>query len=137
MYGYDKCSLFQMIEDMKRGDLAARDYCISFLIIETDGVWHGRARAKISRNLPANHVDTKTANQVVRAVGERLVSGRFSEQFKDQINLGLRLLPDLKLSFAKQGLISKKQYVRRYSNWTIERFGRMNAMRAPSTDKRK
>lgn len=120
-----KPDLYRLIEQLKRGDAHAKESCIAFLLAESEGIWHGRARAKISRNLKHTTVQEKDREAIVDTVGKRLEHGKFSEQFGDQLNLAVHLDGEKMLEFARRGLRSEKDYVRRYSRKAIERRERM------------
>ena len=132
-YQFANQSLVDEIERLKQGDEEGVRFCIDFFYGESEGIWHGRARAKIARNLKAGMLTEKDRIKIVDTVTRRLLTGKFSQQFKDQLNLSLRLSPEATLKAANEANSSPKSYVRRYARWTIARHQRMreNASRRP------
>lgn len=119
-----KPELFAKIEGLKRGENESLGFCIDFFLNETRGIWHGRARAKIARNLKPEQLNMDDKGRVVSAISERLLSGNFSEQFRDQLNLALRIDTVRVIEIATYGLSSQKEHVRRLSKWIIDRCRR-------------
>ncbi|MGL4423250.1 MAG: hypothetical protein ACRCZF_21490 [Gemmataceae bacterium] len=95
--------------------------CIAFLEAETVWMWHGRARAMIARRLKHHSLTRVQRERVVRAVLRRLVDGRFSEGFKDQLRLVLRLDAEQAFSVARGLPANAPEYVRRYAAWILAR----------------
>lgn len=113
--------LAELIEQFREGDEDATRYCLEFFHRESKGIWHGRARAKIARNLQPHRTSSSDSEKLLTTVLGRLSTGNFSEQFKDQLDLALRISPARTLDAANRGLSSSKDHVRRYCKWTIER----------------
>lgn len=89
-----KQDLQLLIGEVKRGDREATSRAIDFLIVESFGLWHNRARAKLCRHFK-NHPPVRVEQErIVDAIVGRLLDGRFSEQFKDQLAMAIRLSPD-------------------------------------------
>ena len=113
-----KQELHSLIEEVKRGNLDAKAKAIAFVAAESFGIWHNRARAKLCRYFK-NHPPTKDACQTLtEAISSRLIDGRFSEQFKDQLAMAIRFDPDQMAETAAIALRSDKEYIRRYAAWT-------------------
>lgn len=121
---YSKSELDRLIREFKAGDRAAEFECINFVLGESFGVWHGRARAKICRNLKNHAPDAGLSARLVEKVIWRLENGEFSEQFKDQLTMAIRFAPDRMLKAATLLLDDKKDYVRRYANWVCSAIAR-------------
>jgi hypothetical protein len=100
-------------------DLAGVEACLSFFQAETRGLWHGRARALIARRLKHCRLSPEQRTQAVDAILDRLASGRFSEQFKDQLRLALHLAPEQTLTVARKCQGSSADHVRRYATWIL------------------
>ena len=95
------------------------DYCVKFVLSETKGLWHGRARAMMCRRLKHCALSRNTRASLLRCILGRLQEGEFSEQFKDQLRLALHL--DLKqtLKACQGAILSTKPHVRRYASWAL------------------
>lgn len=92
---------------------------VSFVCVESINLWHGRGRAMMCRRLKHVDLSRNQSAQLVGAILERLVSGRFSEQFRDQLQLAIYLDPESALVTARRAAKSDKPYVRRLADWTI------------------
>jgi hypothetical protein len=94
---------------------------VAFLEAESFGLWHGRARAMMSRRLKHRRLTDWQSYRVVQAVLGRLATGRFSEQFEDQLQLALRLDPEAARAVALTCLSSPRNYIRRYAEMVLRR----------------
>ena len=95
------------------------DRCIEFVIAETSGLWHGRARAMMCRRLKHCEFGRTNRDRLVGCILGRLRTGSFSEQFKDQLRLALLLERSKTLETCEQALSSRKPHVRRYGALAI------------------
>ena len=95
------------------------DRCVQFVLAETEGVWHGRARAMMCRRLKHCGLGRTHRAMLVECITSRLSDGSYSEQFKDQLRLALQLDTVGTLSACRRCLASKKAYVRRYAEWVL------------------
>lgn len=93
--------------------------CVDFILAETSGLWHGRARAMMCRRLKHCALGRAHRTALVRCISGRLESGHFSEQFKDQLRLALHLDPRRTVEAAGNALKSDRAYVRRYAEWVL------------------
>jgi hypothetical protein len=50
---------------------------------------------------------------------ERLASGHFSEQFRDQLRLAMHLSDEKTFAVARRALKSEKDHVRRFGRWVL------------------
>lgn len=91
--------------------------CVDFIVVETRGLWHGRARAMMCRRLKHCRLGRTHRTALVQCITGRLVQGAFSEQFKDQLRLALHLDLAGTLSICQASLQSPKPHVRRYAQW--------------------
>lgn len=121
----NKTKLHALCDRLLACDFGAVEECIAFLEAETSGNWHGRARAMMSRRLKHCHLSQQQGTRVVAAILQRLVSGRFSEQFKDQLRLALHVAPERTLTVARTCQGAAAEHVRRYATWILshERHG--------------
>ena len=78
-------------------------------------LWHNRARAKICRNLKNHPPDSTLRSQLVGVIIDRLRTGRFYEQFSDQLAMAIRFDAQRMKTAAERLLDHKKDYVRRYA----------------------
>jgi hypothetical protein len=95
------------------------DRCVDFVTSETKGLWHGRARAMMCRRLKHCALGRKQRSQLVEAISERLASGEFSEQFKDQLRLVMHLDMDATSAAAHKALKTNKSHAVRYAQWVL------------------
>ena len=105
--------------------LSLNDYevvesCIKFIEADTKGVGDGRVRALMCRRLKHCTLSKKQRNRLVFYVTERLLTGNFSQQFKDELRLALFLDPSRTFEAARQSLKDRRNYVRRYAEWVLD-----------------
>lgn len=100
-------------------DLEAVEECVCFTEGDSMGIWHGSARAMMSRRLKHCKLTPGQRSRLVRAILARLVSGRFSEQFKDQIRLALHLDCESVFRTAAACKETGPEHVRRYAKWIL------------------
>ena len=93
--------------------------CIDFVLAETRGMWHGRARAKMCRRLKHCDLGRTNRTRLVDGILDRLREGRFSEQFKDQLRLALQLDCARTLKVCAAAIASDKAHIARYGAWVI------------------
>ena len=98
--------------------------CVDFVLAETQGVWHGRARAMMCRRLKHCALVRAHRTALVDCITQRLVRGTFSEQFKDQLRLAMHLDPERTLAVCRDCLQSGKPHIRRYGQWALSLFPR-------------
>jgi len=92
------------------------DLAIVFLIENSLGFGHNRARAHIARKLKHFPVTEDQRIKIVSAVLEKLEKGRIDEQFTDQLRLAFNLSPEVVRDKAKELSLSPKDHVRKYAN---------------------
>ena len=73
----------------------------------------------MSRRLKHCHLTAGQRGRLIRAIVRRLVSGRFSEQFKDQLRLALHLDAAHVYSVARSCAHISAEHVRRYADWLL------------------
>jgi hypothetical protein len=98
---------------------SAVERCVEFVVSETCGHWHGRARAMMCRRLKHCPLTQAQSRRLVECIAARLVEGRFSEQFKDQLRLALHLNPARTFQQARAAQSSPLPHVRRYAGWVL------------------
>ena len=115
----DKLELHALCDRLLAGDSDAIEECVAFIEAETMGVWHGRARAMMARRLKHCPLSQPQRRRVVRAILDRLVSGRFSEQFKDQLRFVLHVAPEKAFTVARSCQGAAADHIRRYATWIL------------------
>jgi uncharacterized protein YgbK (DUF1537 family) len=114
-----KGELIALCDRLLTEDSDAVEECIAFIEAETMGVWHGRARAMMARRLKHCRLSQPQRTSAVRAILDRLVSGRFSEQFKDQLRFVLHVSPERAFAVARSCQGAATEHVRRYATWIL------------------
>lgn len=102
--------------------------CVDFVLAETRGLWHGRARAMMCRRLKHCQLGRTHRTQLVSCITSRLAEGLFSEQFKDQLHLAMHLDLQQTLRVARKCLNSEKAYIKRYAQWVLSHEHLQNAL---------
>ncbi len=105
-------------------DSEAVEMCILFVEADTlVGVGgHGRARARMCRRLKHCTLSASQSQRLVSCITERLDSGHFSQQFKDQLRLALHLDLQTTLAVALACSNDSCDYVRRYAAWIVTHY---------------
>ena len=110
------------LADLLREDVAdAVEQCIAFIEADTLGNWHNRARAMMSRRLKHCSLTAGQRDRLVQAIVQRLVSGRFAQQFKDQLRLALQLDATRVHAVARSCAGAQAEHTRRYAAWVLSR----------------
>ena len=117
-----KSALHALIDALSGGDPQALVRCIDFVTSETRGFWHNRARAKMCRRLKHIALSEDQRDQLVRCIAGRLASGQFSEQFRDQLRLAMRLDPARMAQLAQRSAQSGTPHTARLARWVISRL---------------
>ncbi|HEX6733299.1 MAG TPA: hypothetical protein VF096_00685 [Azonexus sp.] len=111
--------LHALADGLLSGEQWSIDRCVEFVVAESHGYWHGRARAMMCRRLKHCRLGRTQRTQLVEAIVGRLLAGNFSEQFKDQLRLALRLDATRTLAAAHEALGSSRCHVARYARWVL------------------
>lgn len=114
-----KRELHDLADKLLEHEPVVVDYCIEFVLAETKGHWHGRARAMICRRLKHCELGRKNRTKLLDCILHRLRSGEFSEQFKDQLRLALHLDKEKTVSSCETAKSSDRPHVRRYAEWVL------------------
>lgn len=115
-----KYDLHRLADLLIEQDPTAIERCVRFVVAETRGFWHGRARAMMCRRLKHCELGPQQRSQLVEAITSRLASGLFSEQFKDQLRLAMHLDFEQTADVCRNILLSPRRlYVRRYAQWVL------------------
>lgn len=81
------------------------------------GLWHGRGRAMMCRRLKHLEVTADQRRALVTAISGRLLSGRFAQQFRDELRLLLALDRNAAVAAASAAIQSDAEHVRRLGRW--------------------
>lgn len=95
--------------------------CVGFVVSETRGLWHGRARAMMCRRLKHCGLEHAHSTALLACILGRLEDGTFSEQFKDQLRLALHLDAERAYAVARSVVASRtsRAHARRYAEWVL------------------
>jgi hypothetical protein len=115
----DKGELHALCDRLLWEDSAAVEESVAFIEADTRRIWHGRARAMMARRLKHCRLSQSQRTRVVRAILARFASGRFSEQFKDQLRFVLHVAPDQAFAVAGSCQDAPSEHVRRYAAWIL------------------
>ena len=124
-----KAALHELADGLLLQEQWFIDRCVDFVISETRGLWHGRARAMMCRRLKHCPLARSQQARLVACITGRLMSGEFSEQFKDQLRLSMHLDPPQTFAAARQSSASARRHVARYARWVLAH----EAANAPSS----
>ena len=109
----------QLADGLLTQDTAVIEKCIAFILMETRGDRHGRARAAMCRRLKHCPISSAQRLALLTCILGRLSNGIFAEQFKDQLRLAIALDPWQTHITSQQCLANSKSYVRRYAAWLL------------------
>jgi hypothetical protein len=112
-----KADLRSLIEAVKCGDQESVSNAVVFVASESFGMWHNRARASLCRHFKNHPPSDDDRRRMVATIAKRLVEGRFSEQFKDQLAMAIRFDPVRLSEAANIASDSQREYIRRYADW--------------------
>ncbi len=117
----DKGDLYDLADGLVSKEVGAIEKCVEFILADTKGLWHGRARAKMCRRLKHCEINREQLQKLVTCITDRLASGSFSEQFYDQLRLAMHLDQKRTFEVAHKCLTSaSKEHVRRFAKWVID-----------------
>ena len=114
-----KVELHQLADGLLSSESLVVERCVQFVLAETHGLWHGRARAMMCRRLKHCELGRTHRSELVTCITNRLSHGNFSEQFKDQLRLAMRLDLEKTLKVAHSCLSSPMHHVKRYAEWVL------------------
>jgi hypothetical protein len=118
---FSKSDLHRLADGLLINDQAAIDDCVNFVLAETEGNWHGRARAMMCRRLKHCEIREEQQAKLVACIVGRLSDGDFAEQFYDQLRLALQIDRQAVVEAAIENLSGNaKDHVRRYSAWVLQ-----------------
>lgn len=100
-------------------DPDAVETSIKFIESNSQDGGHGRVRALMCRRLKHCTLTPQQRTRLVRYVVERLGTGAFAQQFKDELRLILTLDAPALLKAAMESLTDEREYVRRHAEWIL------------------
>jgi hypothetical protein len=114
-----KLDLRDLADLLLLDDPNAVEACVQFVEADTKGNWHGRARAIMCRRLKHCTLSALQSQRLVFCITERLRSGHFSEQFKDQLRLAIHFDIQTARAVALACRTDSRNYVCRYAEWLL------------------
>ena len=114
-----KLDVHALADALTSGEAHVLERAVRFICAETEGLWHGRGRAMMCRRLKHLELPRAHRDRLLHAILGRLNSGHFSEQFRDQLRLAMRLDKEETVAAARSALDSRKEHVRRYARWVL------------------
>jgi hypothetical protein len=116
-----KVDLHHLIDGLVHKDAARVGRCVDFVLADTQGPWHGRARAMMCRRLKHCALSEQQREELVTRITERLAQGSFAQQFREQLRLAMHLDRDKTFSVARECLSGfSKDHVRRSALWVLK-----------------
>ncbi|WP_154668040.1 hypothetical protein [Pseudoduganella violaceinigra] len=115
-----KHDLHDLADRLLVQEAEAIEQCVQFVLAETRGHWHGRARAMMCRRLKHCALGRTHRTLLVATITDRLATGMFSEQFKDQLRLAMHLdFEQTAVACRNITACPRKLYIRRYAEWVL------------------
>jgi hypothetical protein len=114
-----KGDVIRLANELKSGSVEAVERAVRFVCADSEGLWHGRGRAMMCRRMKHLELPRSHRESLVSAILDRLESGCFSEQFRDQLRLAMHLNGPKSFSAANSALSSEREHVRRYAKWVL------------------
>jgi hypothetical protein len=108
-----------LVDELASAAPDAVERAVRFFCAESRGLWHGRGRALIARRLKHLPLPRAHRDHLVAVITDRLATGRFSEQFRDQLRLAMHLEPVKVLAVARKAKASDRDHIRRYAEWVL------------------
>ena len=100
-------------------DPEAVETSIKFIESNSQDGGHGRVRALMCRRLKHCTLTPQQCTRLVRYVVERLYTGAFAQQFKDELRLILALDAQALFEAALESRTDEREYVRRHAEWIL------------------
>ena len=109
-----KGQLHDLIASTKAGCPDAIGQSVAFVCGKSLGDWHNRARANLCRHFKNHRPSPEACEQMVNTICDRLISGKFYEQFWDQLSMAIRFDVGRMAETANIAVDSEREYIRRY-----------------------
>jgi hypothetical protein len=114
-----KTQLHALADALLLEEAQALERSVEFVLAETKGHWHGRARAMLCRRLKHRTLTGAQSARLVSCFSLRLTEGNFSEQFKDQLRLALHLNASHLFAAARTCNTNSTAHIRRAAQWVL------------------
>ncbi len=115
----EKLALVDLADKLLLHDSSAIATCVDFIEAETKGIWHGRARSKMCRRLKHCKLSASQRARLFSCITQRLQTGHFSEQFRDQLHLALHIDAKRTFDIASACAHDHRDYIRRHAEWLL------------------
>jgi hypothetical protein len=109
----EKQDLHRLADQLRDTDRETIESCIRFVESDSEGTWHGRARAMICRRFKHLELPKEGADRLVVSILRQFEDGRFAEQFRDSLRLALKLDLDATINLSRRLAKDSRSYVRR------------------------
>ena len=123
-----KYKLTWLRDQLLNDDLYLTALAVEFILMETKGLSHNRLRASMCLKLATVTLKQSQREDLLNCILHRLLTGNFSERFKDQLKFIIRTNPQWVRVEVKKGLESQKEYIRRYACWLDKKLEAINAV---------
>lgn len=117
-----KGDLHDLIRRVKSGDSSSIDKAVDFVVADSLGMWHNRARAKLCRHFKNEPPGQEQQRRLVHRIQNRLIDGDFHEQFKDQLGMATVFDSVTLQQAAEIAVENEKRYIRKYAKWVLSRI---------------
>ncbi|WP_013334540.1 hypothetical protein [Gloeothece verrucosa] len=97
------------------------EFSIKFIEADSKQAGYGRVRALMCRRLKHCTLSQAQRDRLVKHILERLKSGNFAQQFKDELRLALFLNKKRSFEAALSSSKDCRDHVRRYAQWILEK----------------
>jgi hypothetical protein len=116
-----KVDLSHLIDGLVHKDAARIGTCVEFVVADTQGPCHGRARAMMCRRLKHCALSEQQRQELVARITGRLAQGSFAQQFHEQLRLAMHLDRSKTFEVARECLCGfSKDPVRRSALWVLK-----------------
>lgn len=122
----DKKTLCWFRDQIIKNDPHVTELAVQFVCRDTEGQSYNRVRASLYLKLAAIFLRQSQHEELTQCILHRLLTDKFSVQFKDQLKFIIRTNPQWVREEVKKGLLSEKEYVRRYSAWLDSKLEAIN-----------
>jgi len=116
----DKQELHDLADGLIIADPTSISRCIQFIESDSEGIWHGRARAMMCRRLKHIDLSQEDSARLLHAIFVRFETGNFSEQFRDMLRLASEINREATYALAQKLSGDNRDFVRHQADWLIE-----------------
>lgn len=116
----DKQELHNLADGLIISDPTSIARCIQFIESNSEGIWHGRARAMMCRRLKHIDLSQEDSARLLHAIFVRFENGNFAEQFRDMLRLASELDSKATYALAKKLSRDNRDFVKHQADWLIK-----------------